>query len=253
VTPAGRERYLKILFKYLNKQKNDFFEWHLWLNTKNLDDINFMNDLSIKNKWIKIIKKNIPSNLIGTNKGINYFFDYVNQSNTIYIRLDDDIVYLENNFIKNLSEFRKKNKEYPFIFANIINNNVIDHYHYLNNSYNFKTPIDNDCIGNLWSSKTLPIEIHNQFQEDIKNNNIIKFKLDNIVLNNFNRVSINAISWIGGYINFNNISGDEEQFISCVIPYYSNKPNIIYGDAICVHAGFFSTKNRIIRNYYSKI
>ena len=217
-----------------------------------MDDINYINNLAIKNTWIKIIKKNIPNNLIGTNKGINYFFDYVTNSNTIYIRLDDDIVYLENNFIKNLSEFRKKNKEYPFIFANIINNNVIDHYHYLNNSYNFKIPIDNNCIGNLWSSQTLPIEIHNQFQKDIKNNDIKKFKLDNIILNNFNRVSINAISWIGGSINFNNILGDEEAYISCVIPRNSNKPNIIYGDAICVHAGFFPQRTELLETIIQK-
>ena len=122
----------------------------------------------------------------------------------------------------------------------------------MNNCYNFKPEIDNKCTGNLWSSKTLLIEIHNQFQEDIKNNNIIKFKLDNIVLNNFNRVSINAISWIGGYINFNNISGDEEQFISCVIPYYSNKPNIIFGDAICVHAGFFPQRTELLETIIQK-
>ena len=68
VTPAGRERYLKILYKYLNLQKSDFDEWHLWLNTKNIDDLKYMEKLSNENNFIKLITRNIPNEKLGTNK-----------------------------------------------------------------------------------------------------------------------------------------------------------------------------------------
>lgn len=74
VTPAGRERYLKILYKYLNFQKNDFDEWHLWLNTKNIYDLKYMQKLYNENNFIKLINRNIPHEKLGTNKGIRYFF-----------------------------------------------------------------------------------------------------------------------------------------------------------------------------------
>ena len=254
VTPAGRERYLKILYKNLIKQKGDFNKWHLWLNTKNDSDINYINNLEKNNDWIEVIKKDIPLDKLGTNRGIRYFFNCAIDKNTIYIRLDDDIVYLEDKFIEKLSNFREKNREFPLVFANIINNNVINHYHSNNNIFNFNEKIENNCSGNLHKSQILPLKIHTQFLNDIKNNDTKKYYLNDIILNDFRRVSINAISWIGGdFNNFLQISEEEEQWLSVTYPFSTKRPNIILGNVLCSHAAFFTQRTpileKLIQNY----
>ena len=101
VTPAGRERYLKLLYKQLNIQRKSFdnFEWHLWENTRNDNDKTYITKLADHNDWIKIIEKNIDNRIKGTNIAIAKFWEYTTDPNTIYIRLDDDIVWLDKNFI----------------------------------------------------------------------------------------------------------------------------------------------------------
>jgi hypothetical protein len=44
----------------------------------------------------------------------------------MYIRLDDDVVWLEENFFKDMIEFRINNPEPLFIYPNIINNANFD-------------------------------------------------------------------------------------------------------------------------------
>ena len=70
VTPAGRERYLKILLKNLEKQKNDFDEWHLWENTRNKEDEKYIRNLEKEYDWIKCI--NYEWNNSKENKGTNW-------------------------------------------------------------------------------------------------------------------------------------------------------------------------------------
>ena len=53
------------------------------------------------------------------------FFKYASDPNSVYIRLDDDVLYLEPNFCKKMFNFRIENKEPFVVFGNIINNAVI--------------------------------------------------------------------------------------------------------------------------------
>ena len=125
VTPSGRKRYLEKLYKHLCNQKTDFQYWHLWINTVDKNDIEYMKTLEKENSWIKLI--HIENLICTSNENISKFFRYAVDPDTVYIRLDDDVVWLENNFIKKLSTFRIENPEYFLVFANIVNNNVIDY------------------------------------------------------------------------------------------------------------------------------
>ena len=50
VTPAGRQRYLELLFLHLKSQKADFHHWTLWLNTNNQADIDYCKKLEKEKK-----------------------------------------------------------------------------------------------------------------------------------------------------------------------------------------------------------
>jgi len=254
VTPSGRRKYLHILLNFLKKQKKDFDEWHLWNNCRDKEDEIYIYELEKEYEWISVINRNLDDNIRGNNTAIHRFFDYTTSPNTVYIRLDDDIVYLEDNFVKNLVEFRLENPNYFLVYANIINNNIINHIHYRMLDLDM-APINYDCMGNLWNSMDRCKQLHQIFQKDLKSNDINKWKFSKWVLYDYERVSINAISWIGGsFENFGEIVGwDEEQWLSCTYPSQIKTRNVICGNAICVHGAFYTQRNdeleKIIQHY----
>ena len=60
-TPAGRKRYMEILFYYILKQKHIIDEYRIWVNTKNQDDINWFEKLKINNQGF-VTTEYLPEN-----------------------------------------------------------------------------------------------------------------------------------------------------------------------------------------------
>jgi hypothetical protein len=245
VTPAGREKYLKKLVEHLRLQKDSFDEWHLWVNTKNENDINYMKNLECQYKWIKLIYR--TSKKLGTNQAIHLFFDYTIDVNTIYIRLDDDIVWMEDDFIKKLVKFRKENRQYFLVYANIVNNNVIDHIHQRLGVLSDIPFIEYKCTGNAWKSSEISQAVHKKFIQARNEQTTHNWKFSKWELRLCERVSINAISWIGGsFKNFGKIVGkDEEVWLSCTYPKQVQAINVVYGDALCVHHSFRTQREKV--------
>jgi hypothetical protein len=239
VTPAGRKKYLEILFHYLSKQKHHFNEWTLWINTSNQDDIRYCYNLQKTNPWIKIIHgKLIP------NRGmtIHEFYPHACDPNKIYIRLDDDIVWLDDNFIKNLSQFRKNHPEYFLVYPNIVNNSIMDHINQrMGNFSNIQDIFGYNCFDkNGWNDNLIAQKKHEYFINHILTNQTCKFNFDKWILNLYERVSINCISWLGSeFAKFDGQVGrDEEHWLSEIKPRLIKKPNVIYGKPLCSHFSF---------------
>ena len=154
----------------------------------------------------------------------------------MYIRLDDDVVWLEDDFIKKLAKFRIENPQYFLVFGNIVNNNVIDHIHQNIGAIKEMPTIHYKCEGNLWKKGNFAINVHKQFIESRKAGELEKWKFENHVIDM--RVSINAISWLGSSFKDLNVDKNEEQFLSQNYPRSKGLKNIIYGDALCVHLAF---------------
>lgn len=247
VTPAGRKESLEILYNHLKSQSRDFKQWTLWLNTVNQDDINYCKKLEKNNKWIKTIDLDIPFN---SNYSIHTFFKHACDPNKIYIRLDDDIVWLESNFIKKLSTFRYENPQYFLVYGNIINNAIVDHLNQRFGNLKITKKIEYNALDfNGWANPEVAEEKHKMFLKNIFNNNIEKFKFKQWILDIYERVSINCISWLGSeFAKFNGIVGiDEEYWLSQVKPSELEKPNIIYGEVVCVHYAFHTQREHLNR------
>jgi hypothetical protein len=247
VTPAGREGYLKVLYKYLLTQKDDFSEWHLWLNTVNKQDIEFCKKLEKNNSWIKTFDLDERCD---NNSSICSFFKHAVEEDTVYIRFDDDVIFLENNFIKKFAEERLKNKTPFFIFPMIINNGNMG-YHLQENDrvwFPVKLTYAENCLNELWKEPTFGEKIHRDFLLDVKNDYIERYHINDIVIDNYYRHSINCISWLGEtmkvIVENNDIKTyrDEEMFISVTYPKANNNPNVIIGDLVCCHFAFGSQR-----------
>ena len=249
VTPAGRKRYLEILLKNLIKQKDDFSVWQLWMNTENQEDIDYCKSLENEYSWIKCYDLDIPYQ---GNLSIHTFFKYTTESNTIYIRLDDDIIYLEKNFIRKLANERTKDTEPFLIYGNIVNNAICDHIHQRigalpinigNMSYECMCPV-------AWENGQVAEQKHKNFFNHVKNGTLDTYKFNQwtLRLHHAERCSINCISWLGSrFAEFEGKVGiEEEAWLSVDKPMMDNTTyNKIYGNALCVHYSFYTQREHV--------
>jgi hypothetical protein len=257
VTPAGRKRYLEILIKYLIKAKKEqqFDRWDLWLNTDVQENIDYCEYVSNTYDWINIVKLNrmvLEGDIAYKMTNIFRFFKYACNKDSVYIRLDDDVLYLEPNFFNNMFNFRIKNKEPFIVFGNIINNAMISHLHQRNNllDINYPTIVHYNCLDYTGTHDHKFCElIHNKFINDIKNNKIDKWKTSFKIWKTYEneRVSVNCVSWLGetffdlDFITYD-IDIDEEHWLSVDAPRNYNRYNVIYNDAIVAHFAFYTQR-----------
>lgn len=257
VTPAGRRRYMELLLPQILEYFNNGIvdEYHLWVNTKDEADINWMNEkqkefpnfITLKLCNIDIIK---PHDYIYT---IGSFFKDCIDDNTIYIRFDDDVVLLDSlESFKNFLDFRIDNPEYFLIYPVILNNAIVSHIlqrsgklDYLNGivGYSF-----NDDVG--WGNADFANNLHNQVISNLNNGNTLAYyHINNWILYYNEQVSINCICWFGSDLR-NVCDGiisldDEEEDLSVTIPRRIGRVNCIYGGYTVVHFSFYTQRGRL--------
>lgn len=251
VTPSGRKKYLEILFKYILKYREYIDEYRLWVNTHNIEDIEYMESLAKSYDFVKLdfSADGLPTK--GDCWAIHSFFKNCTDENTIYLRLDDDIVWMEDDFIFKMYDFRINNPQYFLVYANIINNAIMDHIRQRLGCFESCQILQRhlfsyDCMDEIgWKNPTVAYLKHQQFLKDIKLNNINMYKFHKWVLFFYERVSINCISWFGkDFKEFNGIVGaNEEEWLSHDKPLNLLTPNCINGDALCSHFAFYSQRN----------
>lgn len=246
VTPAGRKQYMEILLSYILKQRHVIDEYRIWVNTINEEDIKWFEELKLKHDGFVVVEY-LPKNMQPNgNTTIYKFFENTIQEDTIYIRFDDDIVWMEDNFIETLVKFRIDNPQYFLVFGNIINNAVIDHIHQ-KNGIKYSNYITNNCLCKYgWKDSNLCEEKHNKFIINLNNNNIQQYKFDRYETIG-QRVSINVICWFGKeFKEFSGIVGeDEEPWLSEVAPSQRNKKICVCGDALCSHYSFWAQREHL--------
>lgn len=238
-TPAGRKQYLSILYKYLAKQRSEFECWQLWVNTTNDKDIEYMTELARQNDWIKLVACPVLPNNINT---IGLFFpENATREDTLYIRFDDDIVYMELDFIKKLKAARLHHTGPFLIYPNIINNAIISNLHYHNLLVAYNKDPGYKCMDDIgWKDGKFAEAVHRAFLHDLHNGDINRWKKTFNVWRcyDYERVSINCIAWFGGMMKPFKFSFEEEQILSVEIPKAICRANYIFSDPICVHYAF---------------
>ena len=107
-TAAGRRRYMKYLIPYvLSSSVVDRYD--IWINTHNSADIEFFKRLAEQFEKINLVWQ--PDGVVNGNKTINAFYKQCTEENTIYFKLDDDIVWMEEDLIEKMVKFRVDNPD----------------------------------------------------------------------------------------------------------------------------------------------
>lgn len=243
ITPAGRKRYVKLLFRHLASQRDAFDTWQIWLNTTDQDDLEYLRGLAKAHPdWIVTRELTVPHN---GSLSIYSFFPGASEKGTTYLRLDDDIVWLEPGFVEAMMTYREANRAPFLVYGNIVNNAMISHL--FQRAGLIDTSIGKvgyACMDDVgWKNGNFALALHEKFLEAIKTNQYDQWHIQKWKLDYYERVSINSIAWLGDdFAEFGGVVGtDEELWLSVDKPRALGRPNEIVGGLgkLCAHFAFY--------------
>ena len=240
-TPAGRRRYMQYLIPFV--VSSDVVDrYDIWINTENKQDIEFFRILSEKFPVINLVYQ--PDGIVNGIASINAFYRRCVEEDTVYFKLDDDIVWMEPGAIEKMVRFRIDNPGY-FIVSPLVINNALCTYVMQNAG---KIRLSKYCIAQsddetLWKSGRFAARLHDWFYKRLSNK-----QYENIHCGTYfvamNRFSINAILWSGNEMKkFSGIvPGDDEEWLSVIKPTELGAVNCINGKVIVVHFAFYTQR-----------
>jgi len=243
VTPAGRKRYLEVLLHHLIKNKKEFDTWQIWVNTTNQGDIDYMKIIEADHDFITLVYCKVPVN---DNWSIHTFFTDCTDLNSVYLRIDDDIVYVHPGSITTMFEARIADEHPLIMYGNIVNNAVITHLHQRTGALPVEKQVSYDCLDPVgWNDPEFAYSVHQNFFQKHSEGKLEDFYMSNWNLWDYTRVSINCICWLGKtFAEFGGKVGhDEEIWLSVDKPKESGRPNRIIGNTLFSHYSFYTQRN----------
>lgn len=256
-TPAGREKYLSIFKKFIYRKMNEGVVdgWQLWLNTTDLRDIAYLESMEKENPRVKIYRQGEPINSVGYYETFNplkthLFFANAHDDDTIYIRMDDDIIWCADDAIEKIVQARIDHPKALFVTPNIVNSTICNSYHQEIGAlseeagkvkrYDKRDPNYAYLDEFNYSDGRFCDHIHNTFKKHYEEGTLSAYNLPSRSYDEYQRFSICCVCWFGkdkvslGYI--------EEPQIAWELPMALKRPNYFVGDALMVHMSYHTQR-----------
>lgn len=237
-TAAGRRRYMQYLVPpIINSDIVDRYD--IWINTNNGADIEFFKQLA--NHYPKVNLVWQPDGILNGIKSINAFYRICVEDETIYMKLDDDVVWFEPQLFEKMVKFRVDNPDYFIVSPLVINNALSTYLLQLHDKIQLDQYYESRCAH--------PILCHNGYfastlHEWFMDKYLKTKEYDKLYVGiqpfGMTRFSINCILWFGSEMKKfgGDVPGDDEEFMSCIKPTQLGKSNCINGDALISHFAF---------------
>ena len=108
-TAAGRRRYMQYLIPYI-VSSDTVDRYDIWVNTHNGADIAFFKRIAERFPVVNLVWQ--PDGVVNGNASINAFYKECTEEDTVYFKLDDDIIWMEPGLIEKMVRFRVENPDY---------------------------------------------------------------------------------------------------------------------------------------------
>jgi hypothetical protein len=250
VTPAGREKYMRLLSHYVLGSP-DVAEWQLWDNCRNESDRAYLRTLAGSDHRCRL--KQLPD-ANGDNQAIGSFFQFCDDPDALYLRLDDDIVFIEEDFFSKFTARAMAERGRAIWFAPIVINNAICGF--LLQQFSrvvISGPITCQAMcPHAWAYPNLPEALHPVFIEAVRSGRLGDFRVPDRDVR-LSRFSVNAIGFFGaekialGDTFLPPGCTEEEEWLSAVLPAKTDRPGMIFGDLIVAHFSFYTQENRLLQ------
>ncbi len=237
-TAAGRRRYMQYLVPpILHSDIIDRYD--IWINTNNGADIEFFKRLAVNYPKVNLVWQ--PDGIVDGIKSINAFYKYCCDEDTIYMKLDDDVVWFEPELFDKMVKFRVDNPDYFLVSPLVINNALSTYLLQVHEKIRLDKYYASHCADyTLWRSGYFATALHEWFMEKyLKTKTYSKLYVGTQPWA-MTRFSINCILWFGiDMKQFEGVvPGDDEEFLSCIKPTQLGKANCINGNALISHFAF---------------
>jgi hypothetical protein len=130
-SPVGRKSSMQCLFKYMLKNQYILDEYHLWVNTVNEEDLEYINKFAKEHSDFVHLKygcEALDPEQMGKSHNVKRFYNYCVEPNTFYFKIDDDVIFIEDGTFEKLSQYKLDNPETFLTFPLIINNPWCNHF-----------------------------------------------------------------------------------------------------------------------------
>jgi len=243
VTPAGRRRYMQLLVPQI--LASDLVDrYDIWLNTEDAKDRGFLEGLA---EFDRVRLLPVPGGVVKSVESICGFHRDAIDEDTIYVRLDDDVVWLEPGFFEALLRFRIDHPEYFLVMPLIVNNALCSWILQSQRKIAASKYIRTYCMDGVgWRNPHFAASLHRLLLDLIRRGETQRLHSGSHVVS-LNRFSINCICWFGR--DLAQIGGEvaieEEEDLSAVIPARLGRLNCFFTDTIAAHFAFLSQRREL--------
>jgi hypothetical protein len=250
VTPAGREKYLRLLRHYILGSP-EVAEWHLWDNCRNETDRAYLHKLAASDSRCKL--KQLP----GADGGwgiIGSFFQFCDDPEALYLRLDDDVAFIEDGFFPRFIRRAEAERGKAIWFSPMVINNAVCNFllkHFARVSIEGPISCQAMCPYS-WAHPQFPAALHPVFIEAVRSGRLDDFRVPDKEVK-LSRFSINALGFFGSE---KLALGDtfmppgclaEEEWLSAVLPAKLDRPGKVFGDLLVAHFSFYTQERRLLQ------
>ncbi|MEX2171185.1 MAG: hypothetical protein WD851_17830 [Pirellulales bacterium] len=245
VTPAGRRRYMEVLVPHLLRQRHVLQEHHWWLNTDVAEDIAFVRQTCLDHPdFFRVNVKPFDSARTHGDNIWKFFKDFA-EPETVYVRFDDDIVWMADDAVERLVRFRQEHRSPPLVLGNIVNNAVCSTAHQKAGLISAQQGVvRSDCLDeNGWKNPLFSRLAHESFLNDLEQGRAEQWTQVEVPIGHAQRFSINVICWLGEMMaslaELANDDLDEEPFLTERLPLQLGQSNRICNEALFAHFAFW--------------
>lgn len=248
-TAAGRRRYMQYLIPYIVASEV-VDRYDIWINTHNGADIEFFKQVASAFPKVNLVWQ--PDGVVGGNASINAFYKQCTETDTVYFKLDDDIVWMEADAIEKMVAFRVENPQYFVVSPLVVNNSLSTYLLQVDEKIKLDRYYDASPLSPvLWESGHFAAQLHQWFIDNKLKTGTWQSLYVGKKEMGMTRFSINAILWFGAEMaKFKGIvPGDDEDFLSCIKPTQLGLSNAWNGNAIMAHFAFFTQREQLDRQH----
>lgn len=240
--PFGRKDTVSILKRYIDHYAPLFSEIVFWKNTSNESDLEYLKTLEEE----KNPKYRFYHEEKGGLSGVYRMYNNFREKNTLYLKIDDDIVYLDN--IQDLLNFAvKERNKYSIYSANVINSLNLPHMHQRIGAYppepfiKYPGPHHPELF-----DSNLVHDLHKNFLQLASRNELDLFRgFDRFVFIQRERMNINCFCYWGEDITDEELRGlnhEDEAHFSHVFRAIQGRYPVVVGKTLAVHYSFRTQK-----------
>jgi len=268
-TPYGRKRTVSILLPYVKRdvEAGLIDEYMLCMNTDpdQLEDVRYAHELAEEYDWVRLYGRPGPDSppemeiptkwrrAIAEPKQLNTgrFCFYMQDPETVYIRLDDDIVWIHDDAIRNLVD-HKLDTEHFVVFPTIWNNAISSWFlqKYDHPVVPMSKKVGKSAVDRVgWGDPRFAIELHGNLLSVLEAGEAdsLLFDATEDIVNIQFSVSCFAVDG-QEYVDLDGVLDyeEEEHFHTQYRPAKLGRTNLVVGNAHISHFSFFTQRRMLL-------